>query len=208
MSVALGASMVMPVMAADTSTVTITTDDLSGEETVGTSKSIEITAGYDKADVTADQVTANYYVVLKWTPDSTLAYKIDKTSYTWNVYDSANVKSTEDTFNGTAAKAGYEAKGNWSGEATVNVVVENWSNRTVKASYAYADEPGITSTNNIAELSEQSIGAASDGVTVANGETIDTAKKVTADFKISAITAGEISSNNEKIGTLTVTLKK
>ena len=208
MSVALGAAMVMPVMAADTSTVTITTNDLSGEDATGTSKTIDITAGYNKTDVTEGQVAANYYVVLKWTPNSTLAYKIDETSYTWNVYDSANVKSTEDTFNGTATKAGYEAKGKWSGEATVNVVVENWSNRTVTASYAYADENGITSTNNIAELSDQNIAAASEGITVANGETTDKAKTATADFKISAITAGKISSNNEKIGTLTVTLKK
>lgn len=104
-----------------------------------------------------DQRTDNKtnYVVMEWTVDSSLTYTVGATDYQWNVYNTATAEGgatteTKLTNNNDTATTGenttppkanlgrYDEKGTWSGQATITVTVENWSNVDVYATTKWA----------------------------------------------------------------------
>lgn len=182
----------------------------------------------DKFD--ADTVTANYFVVLTWDVESTLKYTIESSNFSWVVYDSADKDSQSADFNGTAAKAGYEGDGTWSGSATVKVTMQNWSNRPIKGSFTYTDMTAAASEA-ISGSVERDINTGADGVrtmgsditlaSAAEGVSIydpadannhvDAADVIAVTIDAGAVGApkgmtGAISAANTVIGTLTVTI--
>ena len=128
--------------------VKITT--ITGEDGNPTMKdntwNIDVWAGHADSTLSSDEaaaVKANFYVVVNWTVDSTITYQVDKSTYAW-----AFTKDTSDT----VTSAGFEADAaKWAGKATVTVNITNWSNRAIKANYAwdYAEAAG-----NITEKAE------------------------------------------------------
>ena len=170
---------------------------------------IDIPAQYSNT-AKADEVKANYYVVVDWTVTSNLKYSVDSNNYTWNV--------TKET-SGAPSSAGYTATdGDWTGSASVVVNVANWSNRAMKATLAYVDSTNAVAnvtkniiTTNTLDKNELTLAAASDLVTGLATTTITASdltdnQKGTSTLNISAVTAGAIDQNNAVIGTLTVTL--
>lgn len=77
------------------------------------------------------KVEANYYVIVKYTVDSKLKFTVGETAYTWNVNVSDTSKEAKHTLKS-------EYTGDWSGTATVDVTVENWSNRDMQAAMTFA----------------------------------------------------------------------
>ena len=114
---------------------TVTGDTFSRSETIDV-------PGYLSdafSSLTGNVAAANYVVVLAWTVASNLTYNIDATDYAWTVYDSSDNPSTESSFT-APNKAGYVGDGYWTGQATVEMTVTNWSNRALDATFSYADK--------------------------------------------------------------------
>ena len=170
-------------------------------------------------------VTARNYVYMEWSVESTLKYVIDSSSYTWNVYSDATgnaVIPTNDTNNTKPMSAGYSVKGHWdeTTKATINVTVENWSNRDVWVKYALegagvsaADEAGkVTGVTEKITFTGYTLPETKMLATKAN---VDSTALVTeankSEIKNLVITganiaSGAINSNVDSIGTLTVTI--
>lgn len=202
---------------AATGNVKITTT--AGEDGNPTMKdntwNIDVWAGHADSTLSSDEaaaVKANFYVVVNWTVDSTITYQVDKSTYAW-----AFTKDTQDT----VTSAGFEADAaKWAGKATVTVNITNWSNRAIKANYAwaYAEATGNITTKadgfTVTKPEDQTIASAAEDIinalkTDPNATlTTNTGKTNTpAEIKIDAstATAGAISGNCA-IGHVTVTI--
>lgn len=140
---------------------TVTITDFSAEPaqpgTAGKATQIPVPATGNVTALNIDEFDRNpdnktNYVVMEWTVDSSLTYTVGATDYQWNVYNTTTAESgatteTKLTNNGDTAtgestpKANlgrYDAKGTWSGQATITVTVENWSNVDVYATTKWA----------------------------------------------------------------------
>ena len=194
--------------------------------TSSTSQNITVPATFDGSGFDDMDVTANYFVVLRWGVTSTLTYTITSSDFSWVVYDSADKDSKDSNFSGTAAKAGYTGNGTWSGTATVSVSMQNWSNRPIKGAFSYADMTVANSTDTYVKKDIDTSGVRTMGTDIElasaaenvevyaaadanNHVDSDTVTAVT----INAGTAGSptgmtgaISDSNAVIGTLTVTI--
>lgn len=194
----------------DTVTITTVNTDKEGYVTDGENQvkqwNIDVKAGYaDSFD--AGQVPAKYYVVLSWEVNSTLKYTIGADSYTWNVYDASEKESAEDGFT-TATHAGYKTSGGkWTGTATVDVKLENWSNRNMAANLSWAAAEGIAAavgtavTMNETTITTNSAASADKTATVNTPVTANTTVSIDGTQMAGAITEAGV------IGTLTVTVK-
>ena len=172
-------------------------------------------------------VTARNYVYMEWSIDSTLKYVIDSSSYTWNVYSDAKGQSAilaDDSANTRPHSAGYSVKGHWdkTTSATINVTVENWSNRDVWVKYALegAKAAAPDTTGKVTGVTEDITFTGVHGlpetatqlVTKANVDSTalvtEVSKSVLKDFKITGdnIASGAINKDVTSIGTLTVTI--
>lgn len=87
------------------------------------------------------KVDANYYVIVRYTVDSKLVFTVGETDYTWNVNVSDTSKEAKHTLKS-------EYTGTWSGTATVNVTVENWSNRDMQAAMTFAPNTTVATSDN------------------------------------------------------------
>ena len=171
-------------------------------------------------------VTARNYVYMEWSVDSTLKYVIDSSSYTWNVYSDATgntVIPADDTNNTKPLSAGYSVKGHWdeNTKATINVTVENWSNRDVWVKYALegADVTAAdTETGKVTGVTEK---ITFTGYTLPDTKMLATKANVNSTILVTEaskseikdlvitganIASGAINSNVTSIGTLTVTI--
>lgn len=176
---------------------------------------IDVWAGHADSTLSSDEaaaVKANFYVVVNWTVDSSITYQVDKSTYAW-----AFTKDTSDT----VTSAGFEADAaKWAGKATVTVNITNWSNRAIKANYAwdYAAAAGNITEKaagfTVKGADEQSIGSAAEGIinnlkNNANAElTTDAGVNNTPaviEIDASTATAGAINGNCA-IGHVTVTI--
>lgn len=172
-------------------------------------------------------VTARNYVYMEWSVDSTLKYVIDSSSYTWNVYsDTAgkNAISADDTNNTKPLSAGYSVKGHWDKgtRATINVTVENWSNRDVWVKYALEGAGVSTTTDEAGKVTGVTEKITFTGYTplpepkmLATNANVNSTALVKAankselkDFVITGanIASGAINKDVSSIGTLTVTI--
>lgn len=171
-------------------------------------------------------VTARNYVYMEWSVESTLKYVIDSSSYTWNVYSDATgntVIPANDTNNTKPLSAGYSVKGHWdeTTSATINVTVENWSNRDVWVQYALEgadvsstkDTAGkVTGVTEAIIFQNVTLPETQKLATVANvnsTELVTAVNKTTPEtitINASNIKSGAINSNVTSIGTLTVTI--
>ena len=130
--------------------VKITT--ITGEDGNPTMKdntwNIDVWAGHADSTLSSDDaaaVKANFYVVVNWTVDSNITYQVDKNTYAWAFYKDTTGTETADTTKDTVLSAGFKADAaKWAGKATVTVNITNWSNRAIKANYAwdYAEAAG------------------------------------------------------------------
>lgn len=171
-------------------------------------------------------VTARNYVYMEWSVDSTLKYVIDSSSYTWNVYSDAagkNLIPTDDSKNTKPLSAGYSVKGHWddSTRATINVTVENWSNRDVWVQYAL-EGAGVSTTKDTAgKVTGVTEAIKFQNVALPETQKLDTVANVNStelvteaskseikDLVITGanIASGAINSDVTSIGTLTVTI--
>lgn len=97
----------------------------------GNTIEIGIPANFEAGTNDPYKVEANYYVIVKYTVDSNLKFTVGETAYTWNVNETGEaVTSANHQLNST-----YD--GTWSGTATVDVTVENWSNRDMQAALSF-----------------------------------------------------------------------
>lgn len=187
---------------------------------------IQIPAKFSETKPTGNSdVTTKNYVYMEWSVESTLKYVIDKSSYTWNVYSNAEGTNLVSDDNPRPHSAGYSVKGHWdkTTSATINVTVENWSNRDVWVKYtldgAKAAAPDTT-TGKVTGVTEDITFTGVHGlpetatqlVTKANVDSTvlvtDVSKSVLKDFKITGanIASGAINKDVTSIGTLTVTI--
>ena len=188
--------------------------------TAATTKSIEIPADYQNTVTSASDIPTKYYVYMEWNVVSSLKYTVDAASYEWKVYSDENGKNEmtpEQTTGNTQPKsAGYAINGTWSGNATVSVKVENWSNKDVKVSYAFA---GAAEGGNVTKgftFNQTAWNLPSAAQTIATVADHTSTALVTAvhdggvsfTIKDTEITAGAIKDNVTSIGTLTVTVDK
>ena len=173
-----------------------------------------------------DKVTARNYVYMEWSVDSTLKYVIDSSSYTWNVYSDAKGQSAipaDDYANTRPHSAGYSVKGHWdkTTSATINVTVENWSNRDVWVKYALegADVTAAdTATGKVTGVTEA---IEFQNVTLPTTQKLATKADVNSTALVTEaskseiknlvitgdnIASGAINSDVDSIGTLTVTI--
>ena len=171
-------------------------------------------------------VTARNYVYMEWSVDSTLKYVIDSSSYTWNVYSDAagkNLIPTDDSKNTKPLSAGYSVKGHWddSTRATINVTVENWSNRDVWVKYALegAKAAAPDTTGKVTGVTEDikftGVRALPETTKLATKANVNSTTLVTeaskSEIKDLVITganiaSGAINKDVSSIGTLTVTI--
>lgn len=130
-----------PIASAEkTGTVTITTnsttDPDAGTVAFGDTYTIKVPGSYAAIKPDGSEA-ANYYVVVSWKVNSNITYQVGGKGYTWTL------KGTED-FTGDAVtenvkSAGYVSNGNqWAGSATVELTVQNWSNKALTATSAFA----------------------------------------------------------------------
>lgn len=202
--------------------VTITT--ATGEpdtNKVGDTWNIAVPANGAAAEAPKKEaIDAKYYVVVTWTVASSLTYQLDETNYSWAFYGSNDAEISDVSAAGVdVAKAGYKAGDpTWSGEATVNVKIENWSNATLTATYGYeaATANGTNVLTAVTGLTEtipmaSTIASASTLTNAENNWVTSTATNNGAagvDVVLEATTAtkGNISGDDVTIGYVTVTL--
>lgn len=147
---------------------TITTSDSENANAAGSKYSwnIDVPAALDEVKPENEEnVAANYFVVVEWSIESELVYKIGLDAYSWNIYsgittdeetgDVTKVKYGEDENDTTVDGAGYEidySKGIWSGVATITVSVTNWSNRALSATVGFDAAKKDTDVNVVADI--------------------------------------------------------
>lgn len=190
---------------------------------------IDIPAYYDetKKPTKNEQVTTKNYVYMEWKVQSTLKYVIDSSSYTWNVYSDVTgntVIPAGDSKNTKPKSAGYSVKGHWdeTTSATINVTVENWSNRDVWVKYTLDGAKAATAdktTGKVTGVTEDikftdvpALPGTTQLVTKANVNSTalvtEANKSELKNFVITGanIASGAINSDVTSIGTLTVTI--
>lgn len=184
---------------------------------------IQIPAKFSETKPTGNSdVTTKNYVYMEWSVESTLKYVIDKSSYTWNVYSDPEGTNLVSDDNPRPRSARYSVKGHWdeSTSATINVTVENWSNRDVWVKYALEgakaaapDTTGkVTGVTEAFEFQNVTLPTTQKLDTVANvnsTELVTAVNKTTPEtitINASNIKFGAINSNVTSIGTLTVTI--
>lgn len=205
-----------------TGSVTITTD--TGEPTankIGDKWNIAVPASGAAAEAPKkDAIDAKYYVVVTWTVTSDLTYQLDETNYSWAFYGSDNAEINDVAAEGVdVAKAGYKAGDRtWSGEAKVNVKIENWSNAKLTATYGYeaAAADGAKVVTAVTGLTEtiptaSTIESASTLTNAENNWVTSTATNngaagVNVVLKATTATKGNISGDDVTIGYVTVTI--
>lgn len=171
-------------------------------------------------------VTARNYVYMEWSVYSTLKYVIDSSSYTWNVYSDATGNTAipaDNSANTRPHSAGYSVKGHWdkTTSATINVTVENWSNRDVWVKYALegAKAAAPDTTGKVTGVTEDikftGVRALPETTKLATKANVNSTTLVTeankSEIKDLVITganiaSGAINSDVTSIGTLTVTI--
>ena len=131
MAIAMTFALATTAFAAET-TVTVTSDPTKtgdGYEQIkpdGNTWNIGIPATFVAGANDPYKVEANYYVIVKYVVKSELVFTVGESAYTWNVNVSDTSKEAKHTLKS-------EYTGDWSGTATVDVTVENWSNRDMQA---------------------------------------------------------------------------
>lgn len=99
----------------------------------GNTIGIDIPANFVVGTNDPYKVEANYYVIVKYEVKPNLVFTVGETAYTWNVNEGEK---------GTVTSANHQLRssydGTWSGTATVDVTVENWSNRDMQAAMTFA----------------------------------------------------------------------
>lgn len=120
--------------------VTITTgiSDTTDTSSTGDTWNIAVAGNAGAAEApNAAKIDAKYYVVVTWTVTNSITYKVGENDYSWAFYD-ADGKIDSVSKDSVVTKAGYEAtSATWSGEATVNVKISNWSNAKLTATYGF-----------------------------------------------------------------------
>lgn len=115
--------------------VFVTTTPKEGEtqfdKVNGNTIGIDIPANFVAGAKDPYKVEANYYVIVKYNVESNLVFTVGESAYTWNVNVGETSKEAKHTL-----KDNYT--GDWSGTATVDVTVENWSNRDMQAALSFA----------------------------------------------------------------------
>lgn len=174
MAIAMTFALATTAFAADPITkVFVTTTPKEGETQFYTDKpniiDIPITGDLDtsEADNPYD-VTANYYVIVKYEVTSALKFKINEKAYTWNV-------NTEETTGSISAQhtlksALTKADGTWSGNATVKVTLENWSNRDMQAALSFEAQTTADPSKGVVDGMNVDEGALSYTADSTNGE--------------------------------------
>lgn len=171
-------------------------------------------------------VTARNYVYMEWSVNSTLKYVIDSSSYTWNVYSDAKGQTeipADNSANTRPHSARYSVNGHWdkTTSATINVTVENWSNRDVWVKYALEGAKAATAdtTGKVTGVTEDikftGVPALPETTKLATKANVNSTALVTeaskSEIKDLVITganiaSGAINSDVNSIGTLTVTI--
>lgn len=212
------------VMALSLTVTALAADPVEGKVTItkfdaATTKSIEIPADYENT-ATPEGIKTKYYVYMEWNVASSLKYTVDANSYEWKVYSDENgtneMTAGQTTANTQPKSAGYAINGTWGGNATVSVKVENWSNKDVKVSYAFAGAAEGGDVTEAFTFNQTAWSLPSAAQTIATKADHNSTARVTAvndggvNFTIQAaeITAGAIKANVTSIGTLTVTVDK
>lgn len=212
------------VMALSLTVTALAAEPVTGKVTItnfdaATTKSIEIPADYENT-VTPEGIETKYYVYMEWNVTSTLKYTVDANSYEWKVYSdetgTSEMTSEQTTANTKPKSAGYAINGTWSGEATVSVKVENWSNKDVNVSYMFDGAAEAGDVTKAFTFNQAAWDLPSAAKTIATKADYTSTALVTAvnddgvNFTIQAaeITAGAIKNNVTSIGTLTVTVNK
>lgn len=211
---------------ADT-TVKVTTTPAADEASANISENswqIPVTAAYNKETSTKDDVTAKYYVVVEWEcTNNNLTCTVGKDTYEWTV------KGADATSNAKPTSAGYTVTPStdvqWSGSATYNVTVTNWSNTKVdaKLSWAPATKAGNVTKDIVTTTKFDSDAAAATEKTLpldaadkdlalptstnVSMVTAENAPKANSTLNIE-VTDGAISAPDTNIGTLTITVIK
>lgn len=104
----------------------------------GNTIGIDIPANFVAGAKDPYKVDANYYVIVKYEVKSELVFTVGESAYTWNVNVGETSKEAKHTLNDNYT-------GDWSGTATVDVTVENWSNRDMQAALSFT---GATKNEN------------------------------------------------------------
>ena len=148
----------------------------------------DVTAKFQSGNNVADEV---YYVTVAWNVSGDLKYTEGDTTYTWN--------TTDLTYD-----EGATAAGTWSGSASVEVTVTNKSNDEITASAAWANEGTIVANCDFGTAQSVDVTSAAEGVEPGDS-TNGTEQTGTISATVS-VTSGSISADDEKIGTITVTI--
>ena len=130
---------------------TVTEDDNNMKyDENGNTIGIPITGDLDtsEADNPYD-VTENYYVIVRYDVTSSLKFKINEKAYTWNVNTEKATGSISAQH--TLKDALTKADGTWSGNATVKVTLENWSNRDMQAALSFAAQTTADSSKGVVD---------------------------------------------------------
>lgn len=158
--------------------VFVTTDPVGTGETKfdkdnGNTIGIDIPATFVPGASDPYKVEANYYVIVKYEVKSNLEFTVGESAYTWNVNVGETSKEAKHTL-----KDNYT--GDWSGTATVDVTVENWSNRDMQAALSFK---GATPNENNNVLSEITVNPSALSYT----NTTDTAYAAKTKFEDNAL---------------------
>lgn len=155
MAIAMTFALATTAFAADPSTTTttsgskvfVTTEPVGKDETKfdkdnGNTIGIDIPANFVVGTNDPYKVEANYYVIVKYEVEPKLVFTVGETAYTWNVNETGGAVSSANH----QLKSSYD--GTWSGTATVNVTVENWSNRDMQAAMTFASNATVATPDN------------------------------------------------------------
>ena len=224
LALAMAFALCTTAFAAD-STVKVTTTPAADEASANINENsweIPVTAAYDKATATKDDVTTKYYVVVEWERvNNSLKYTVGKDSYEWTVEGADAANNAKPTSAGYTVTPSTEVK--WDGEANYKVTVTNWSNAKVdaKLSWAPAEVAGnvtkaiVTTTkfdSDTAAATEKTLPleAADKDLTLptaTNVGMVTEAPSASSTLNIK-VTDGAISAPDTNIGTLTITVTK
>lgn len=242
MAIAMIFALATTAFAADPITkVFVTTTPKEGETQFYTDKpntiDIPITGDLDTSEADNPyEVTANYYVIVKYEVTSALKFKINEKAYTWNVNSEATGSiSAQHTLKSALTKD----DGTWSGNATVKVTLENWSNRDMQAALSFAAQTTKDESKGVVDgmnVDDEALSYAADstngdntkwntnvltlrsaaaGVKITDGAKAEDPVRGIVNFKLDAdagkateqvYVTGAINKSNAVIGTLTVQL--
>lgn len=153
---------------------TVTEDDHNMKyDENGNTIGIDIPATFVPGATDPYKVKANYYVIVKYVVKSELVFTVGESAYTWNVNVSDTSKEAKHTLKS-------EYTGDWSGTATVDVTVENWSNRDMQAALSFT---GATPNENNNVLSDITVAPSALGYT----NTTDAAYAAKTKFESNAL---------------------